>query len=136
MPGCVFRVAGINFNIDDFLATTSLHPCDIYHKGAPRGQTGKLYDKSGITVVVSEASGGELNQQIQDAIVFLENNKDELNRLQSYIEEAEMVLDFGIWSKEIFVQSHYLPPKLLQLAGDTGIGIELSIYPGEKKSSS
>lgn len=136
MPGCVFRVASIDFNVDEFLATTSLHPCDVYRKGEPKVKSGKLHDKSGITVVVSEASGDEFAQQIQDAIVFLENNKAEINRLQNYVKSAEMGLDFGIWSKEIFVQSYYLPPKLLQLAGDIGIGIELSIYLGEEKSLS
>jgi hypothetical protein len=136
VPGCVLRAASIDFHVDDFLAATSLHPCDVYRKDEPKGQTGKLYDKSGITIVVSEASGDEFAQQVQDASAFLEHNRDEINRLQSYVGNEEMVLDFGIWSKEVFVQSHYLPPELLRLAGESGVGIELSIYLRQEKPAS
>jgi hypothetical protein len=133
MPGCVLRVASDDFNVDDFLKTTSLHPCNVYRKSEPKGQTGKLSDKTGITIVVSEASGGELALQVEDAIAFLEQNRDEIKRLRSYVASEEIVLDFGIWREEVIGQYNYLPPKLLRLAGELEMGIELSIYQRDEE---
>jgi hypothetical protein len=128
MPGCVLRVASADFQVDAFLRTSTLHPCDVYRRGEPRGQTGKFNDKTGMTVVVSDDSGDELARQVQDAVAFLEHNRDEIDRLHSYVESEGIILDFGIWSKDVFMQYNYLPPRLLRLAGELEVGIELSIY--------
>ena len=128
MPGCVLRVASADFQVDDFLKTSTLHPCNVYRRAEPRGQTGKLNNKTGMTVIVSEANGDELAQQVQDAAAFLEQNRGEINRLRSYVGNEGITLDFGIWSKEVLGQYNYLPPRLLRLAGELEVGIELSIY--------
>ena len=131
MPGCVLRAASIDFAVDEFLKTSTLLPCDVYRKGEPRGRNGKLYDKSGITVVVSEATGDELTRQIKDAIQFLEQNRVEITNLRNLVGSDGIALDFSIWNKEVFGQHCYFPPLLLRLAGELGLGIELSIYQKE-----
>lgn len=128
MPGCVLRAASTDFKVDDFLSTSTFHPCNVYRRGELKGQTGKTRDETGMTLIVSEADGNELGKQVQDAIKFLEHNKDEIRRLQIYLGGQEMVLDFGIWSKEVFGQYSYFPARLLWLAGELGVGIELSVY--------
>ena len=133
MPGCVLRAASADFRVDDFLQTTSLVPCDVYHKGEPRGLGGRLRERSGLTILVSDADGNNLRQQVRDAIEFLERNRAEVSRLQSYIAPKEAILDFGVWKTDNFGQFCYLPPALLRLAGSLGLGIEVSIYaaPGD-----
>jgi hypothetical protein len=42
-------------------------------------------------------------------------------------------LDFGVNRKNGFLQSSRLPPELLRLAGEVGVGVEVSIY-GEDDS--
>ncbi len=129
MPGCVLRAASIDFAVEEFLKTSTLQPCDVYRKGEPRGRSGKLYEESGITVVVSETSGDELSLQIQDAIEFLEQNRTEIINLRHFVGSGGITLDFGIYHKEVFfVQNYYFPSSLLRLAGELGLGIELSIY--------
>jgi hypothetical protein len=135
MPGCVLRVASTDFKLDDFLSTSTLHPYNIYRRGEAKGGTGKLNDKTGMTVIISDADGDELGKQVQDAMVVLDRNRDEIRRLQSYVGSEEMVLDFGVWSKDVFVQYNYFPPLLLRLAGELGVGIELSIYQKDEECS-
>ena len=132
MPGCVLRAAGPDFQVDEFLKASTFTTCEVYSKGEARGRHGRLHEKSGLAVVVSEASADDLPKQIADATEFLERHREEIVRLQSHLgvgEEAR--LDFGIWQRGEFGQYCYFPPKLLQLAGDLGVGIELSVYVGE-----
>jgi hypothetical protein len=41
-------------------------------------------------------------------------------------------LDFAVESKDVAIDSNYLPPDLLRCAGELGVGIELSVYPPAK----
>jgi hypothetical protein len=126
MPGCVLRAAGVDFDVDKFVESSSLSPCEVYYKGESRRRQGKLYEKSGFNIVVSAASGDDLQQQIDDALRFLEQNQAEVKRLLSYAEEAS--LDFGVWQRGEFGHYYNFPPELLRLAGGLGLCIELSVY--------
>ena len=87
----------------------------------------------GFTVVVSDASGDAFAQQIRDAIEFLRMHKEEVARLMRFEGLEGVELDFGVHQKNGFLQSSYLSPELLSMAGALGIGIEISIYD-EKES--
>jgi hypothetical protein len=126
MPGCVLRVAGQYFQVDDFLKTSLFEPCNIFHKGE-QGRGEHSRSTSGMTIVVSDADG-ELARQIPDAIRFLKENGGELLRLKDYAGVEDLRLDFGISRKDMFAQYSYFPPELVRLAGALGIGMELSIY--------
>lgn len=138
MAGCVLRVSSETFRVDDFLAASSLQPCDVYRRGELKTHKGKLYDRSGFTVVISEADGDDLPGQIRDAVAFLEQNEEEVARLGNTVGTENIVLDFGIWRKPVFTQYSYFPAQLLSLAGRLGVGIELSIYgsDGEEGTAS
>lgn len=127
MPGCVLRASGDRFLPHEFLARSSFKACNVFLLGEPRGSA-SVWQTSGFTVEVSAASGEELEQQVADAIVFLQQYQTELNRLADMEELEELRLDFGVNRKSVFVQSNYLPPELLLLAGSLKIGIEISIY--------
>jgi hypothetical protein len=127
MPGCVLRVSGDVFQSDDFLAGSSLTPCNVFRKGEPKAKE-RVWETSGITISVSDASGDDFVEQIKDAIRFLRVNENELARLRDHPGLEAMSLDFGVNRKGGFLQSSFFPPDLVSLAASLGVGIELSIY--------
>ena len=135
---CVLRAAGKNFDVDKFLSQTTLQPCAVFKKGEPERKskpTGKKNEYSGINIEVSSADLNQLNQQIQDAVRFLEKNMNEVRSLaQSPGLDIEPELDFAIEKRDVYVQADYLPPKILVLAGSLGLGIRLSVYPVDEGS--
>jgi hypothetical protein len=65
--------------------------------------------------------------------------------VDSFLEHSKLIkfagvenvhLDFGIERRDTFTQYDYFPPKLLTLAGELGIRIELSQYPISKEQKS
>ena len=132
MPGCVLRASGDHFDPQRFLNDSAFVPCNVFRKGERKAQN-RSWTSSGFTVVVSEASGDNLAQQVQDAIGFLGTHKEEVARLMRFDGLDGVDLDFGVNRKNGFLQSSRLPPELLTLAGALGVGVEVSIY-GEEES--
>jgi hypothetical protein len=135
MPGCVLRVSGESLDVDALLASISLVPCHIERKGAPRF-TGsrKIATFSGFNVVVSEAPGSDVQSQIRDALAFVKANCIDIQRAVQFPGVERAYLDFGIHCRlnnEVAAQYDYYPPDLLRLAGELGLGIEISLYPAE-----
>jgi hypothetical protein len=131
MPGCVLRVSGVNFQPDRFLAASVFVPCNVFRKSERKAQ-GRVWDSSGFIVAVSEASGDDFARQVRDAVEFLQKHEEELARLMEYAGLEDVRLDFGVGRKNGFLQSNYLPPALLELAGALGIGVEISIYGADE----
>ncbi len=127
MAGCVLRATGDNFQVTKFLETSTFAPCNVFHKGERKAKN-HIWKRSGITVIISEASGDDLARQVQDAIEFVRENQKELSRLRGFDGLEDMELDFGVYRKDGFLQSSVFPAELIALAGNWGIGIELSIY--------
>ncbi len=132
MPGCVLRVSGDDFRPRSFLKDSGFAPCNVFRKGGRKAKD-RVWNASGFTVVVSEASGGDFGRQVRDAVEFLLKHQEELARLVRYAGLQDARLDFGVSREGGFLQSSYLPPELLALAGALGVGIEISLY-GEDKS--
>ena len=101
---------------------------DVWHKGEIQFKA-RVRKNSGFSVVASEADFDNIKKQIKDAIAFLQRNAEELKRLKNYPEVEEPVLDFGIEDRDVAVQCDYFPAQLLFLAGNLGIGLEISRYP-------
>ena len=129
MPGCVLRASGRGFAVDDFLAGSSLKPCAVWRLGEARGKDLPAADSSGFNLLVSDAPGSDLAAQIQDTISFLETYREELARLVQAPGVESAALDFGIKRRDVAVQCDSFPARLIRLAGDLGMGIELSQYP-------
>jgi len=127
MPGCVLRVLGDAFQSERFLAGSSFTPCNVFRKGEPKAKE-RVWETSGMAIPVSDASGDNFVEQVQDSIRFLKINANELARLRNHTGLEAMSLDFGVNRKDGFLQSSFFPPELISLAASLGIGIELSIY--------
>jgi hypothetical protein len=133
---CVLRAGGSDFDVDAFLATSSLEICGVRRKGELRLRTkpaGPLNERSGFNADVSTKEWGDLAGQIQDARAFLSENEGELRRLRSFPGVDGVELDFPIelriGTNEIVVQSDRLPADLLLAAGGLGIDIVITCYP-------
>jgi hypothetical protein len=133
---CVLRVSGTEFDADKYSALSALKVCGIFHRGEPRFSSkpdGKIRDFSGFNVSVSDASWERINEQVNDAIAFLKENKEALMMLRAAPGVEDMDLDFAVDLRidriNIVAQCDYFPPDLVSLAGAIGLGIEISIYP-------
>ena len=128
MPGCVFHAVGKGFDVDAFVAQTSLTPYQVFHRGDRPSARREPYESSGFKVDVSQADGC-LGTECEDAEIWLSANMTELLRLAAYPGIEDLRLDFGYNRRaNAPVQCDYLPPSLLALAGKANIGIELSLY--------
>jgi hypothetical protein len=133
---CTLRAAGLNFDVDGFLATSPIQTCAIYHAGEPKFSTkpdGPRIAKSGFNADVSRRDWSDLAGQIEDAKTFLRTFETELRRLAVFPGFEGMELDFPIdlriGTNNRVVQSDRFPADLLLLAGALGIEIALTIYP-------
>ena len=125
MPNCVLRATGDDFNPDNFLRHSYFAPCNIFHKGEHRSAT-SIWNNSGITIDVSWKS--DFAQQVEDAIDFLKTHDAELRRLGKFAGVGQMNLDFGLNAKNNFVQSFCFSSKLISLANDLELTLEISVY--------
>lgn len=130
MAGCILRVDGENFDTDGFLSQTSLQPYRVFRAGDavnPRAKKKRYFDENGFKIYASESD--DFSSQIEETLTFLRVYHDDLQLLARLDVDAQ--LDFGIGRKspdEFPMQSDFLPPSLLILAGNLNIGICLTHY--------
>lgn len=130
MADCILRVGGENFDTHEFLSQTSLQPYKVFRAGdavIPGAKKERYFDENGFNITVSEAD--DFSGQIEETLTFLRVHNDDLQLLAQLNVDAQ--LDFGIGRKnpdEFPMQSDFLPPSLLILAGDLNIGICLTHY--------
>jgi hypothetical protein len=118
--------------VDRFLEESSLKPYDVYRKGEPSQRTKTdttFHDSSGLKVAVSDAEFEDLQKQVADAISFLKQNRQELERLCGFPGVEGACLDFALNKRHVFCQQDTLQSELLYLAGSIGLDIDLSQFP-------
>lgn len=136
---CILRASGTEFNVDVFMAKTSLEVDSLWRKGEKRfikSSNSEINRSSGIRVVASEADFSELGKQIQDVISFLRKNLEQVKLLASFPGTECAVLDFGIEIYPPGWASFTFPPELLALAAEAGVSLCLSVYPTDKEAQS
>lgn len=130
---CILRAGGTNFDVDDFIAKSSLVTDSFWRKGEKRFPRSKSSEEinstSGLRITASEADFSELSQQIEDALAFLRQNQDSIKALSSFPGVEGAVLDFGAEIYPPGWASFTFPAELLLLAGSVGVSLGLSVYP-------
>src|SRR5690348_302416 len=131
---CILRISGEQLDAGALARTVALPVYRVDQKGEPRQPgTRGVFEMSAFHVDVSEAAFSELRAQIEDAIAFLTANADALSAAVHFPGVERATLDFAVDGKDVAIDSKYLPPDLLRRAGELGIGIELSVYPRERR---
>ena len=131
---CILTIRGGNLNVEEFIQKTGLQPYKKFDKGEPRIKSkpeSKKHPSSGLCIEASGADFNQLDKQIKDTIEFLRANKV---RHISVTKEVDFAtLDFGIELRidfeRVAYQFEHFPSELLRLAGDLGIGLDISLYP-------
>jgi hypothetical protein len=129
---CVLRASGKNFDVDEFLKTSSLDALTAFHRGAaqfPASSVTRRCDHSGMKVSVSSRESSDLRGQVKDAVGFLIDNNQELKRLRDSPGVERIDLDFQVEDREMVFQSDAFPPDLLSLLGELRIGLVISRSP-------
>jgi len=128
--GCVLRVSGRRFDVAAFLSRSRFKPCAVWRKGEAR--VGKRnppkHTDSGFNLVLSDADGPSADQQIRDALRFLKRHRLALERLRDQPGVEQLTLDFGTSQRSGLAQFDHFPAALVSVAGELGMGIELSRY--------
>jgi hypothetical protein len=127
MPGCVLRASGKTFDVDAFLKGSDFKPSVVYRKGQRRKPASRGSQvSSGFNLTVSNSD--EPKRQVDDALAFVRDNREELLRLGRFGGVDDVILDFAIAQREFVAHSAELPAELLTLAGSLGIDIHVSSY--------
>jgi hypothetical protein len=127
---CVLRIGGKELDVDALAENLTLPAYRVDRNGELRPLRSRgVFDESTIHVDVSGADFADLPTQVVDAIRFLTANVDALRTAVRFPGVRHATLDFAVESKDVAIDSSYLPPDLLRRAGELGVGIELSVYP-------
>jgi hypothetical protein len=127
---CVLRIGGVQLDVEALLHRVALSAYRVDRKGSPRRLRNRgVFEESTIHGDVSDADFADLAKQVADAIRFLEANAEAVRAAVRFPGVGRATLDFAIASKDVAIDSSYLPPDLLRIAGELGVGIELSTYP-------
>ena len=129
----VLRAYGDDFDVDAFLAGCTLPVCEVKRRGErvfPAGRSNpRRHDQSGVHVVASAADFDQFPRQVREATAFLLEHAEQVRRLCEWPGVEDARLDFGVERRDVAVQCDYLPPDLIRVTGQLGLGIELSQYP-------
>ncbi len=135
---CVLRVESKTTSFTEFLKKTDLAVYRSHSKG-DRMNFGKRlpYEDYGFSCKVSKKDWDDFEGQTDDALAYLKKHYNDLSTLIQTHSVDDIRFDIPYWGPRpwngvtLMVSSRYLPPELLKLAGELGIGIELSLYPRE-----
>jgi hypothetical protein len=112
---CVLRAAGTAFDVDAFLAATTLPATGVYHRG-------ESYVGSGFQAPISVATG-DTWADADAAVAFLHEHEDELRRLGGTEGVESVFLEFVMEVRSAPTQSETLPADLLWRAGALDIDV-------------
>lgn len=129
---CILKVYSDTESFAAFAETTTIPVFSKYEKGDTKNKVRNFKRNDyRISFDVSDKDWDKLNDQIKDAIYFLDKYFDELRSLLSNPKINSAYLDFPIYSRlneNTINQNDQLPKELIILAGKLSIGIEMSIY--------
>lgn len=136
--GCVLKVAGRDFDVDDYLKRGALVATAVYRRGEARFPTLPRARKSllsGFNIAVSQDSP-DFATQVKDALRFLGRHRRAVRALRRRKGVDGATLDFRVERRsEAAAQDKVFPEDLVRLAGELGLSLELSFYPESDRST-
>ncbi len=125
----VFVASGLNFDVDRYLAGSPFKAMTVFRKGdiPPKNNPGrKPRPDSGFVVLISGDQQLDLNQQLKEALAFLDQHEAELKVVRGAGVD-NMLLDLGVQVGDKVQQAQYLPPELIAAMGRLGMGLIFSV---------
>jgi hypothetical protein len=129
----ILRISGDSLDIDALLALHPLSADRVWKKGEPQILKGKFHADSGVSFIASDADLDEFNRQVLEATEYLALHATIIAEMVAFPGVQKATLDFGVSIYEGYVTHFsYLPPRVVQLAANAGIGLEVSYYACSK----
>ena len=127
MPGCVFSAIGDQFNVDAFIKDSPWREfASIFRKGEP---TRPATEVTGLCLRISDSDEDKLEQQIQDSMEFLQEDRAEIERLRAFPGVESLELRIGLfWWRDTLCRFYTLPPDIMRCAGELGVAVTLCVY--------
>jgi hypothetical protein len=133
---CILRVSGSELVPSDLLRGSPLTIDRQWNKGDPRRPRGpaaaKLQEYGGFTIVLSEADGDRVPEQIDGALVYLSANATHLEPILAHQSVESRYIDFAWWfpvdADGPAAQFRRFPVELLALCSRLRLGLEVSVY--------
>jgi len=134
--GCVLRVAGQDFDVDSYLSRGALVPVAIYRRAESRFPTlprARKSLESGFNIAVSSRPISDFEGQVEEAVTFLSRHRRAVRALRRREGVESATLDFRLEQRpEAPMQGHVFPERLVRLAGELGLSLEVSFYPADR----
>ncbi|MEF2278153.1 hypothetical protein V3W47_07560 [Deinococcus sp. YIM 134068] len=124
----VLRVAGLDFEIDRLLAQLDFSPYLIRRRGE-LNFSGRPHEFSSFNAEVSGADMQAAEQQIMDALAFMQRHEAALLVLSEFPGVDDRTLDFGIEERDVAHHVDSFPYELLAALGRFRINLDVSRYP-------
>ena len=127
---CILRAHGTEFDVAGFVEASAIRPDTVYEKGdpiAPGHSDGATRSSSGFSLTVSTHE--DLEQEIRDAIAFLDEYEDDLRNLGSFEGVDGISLDFNIRWRDVAAQTDVFPSDLLWRVGALDIWLAVTHFP-------
>lgn len=130
MTGCRLIVAGEGLDVEACLEATGLDAEQVFQRDAVTAvdEPASGLAWSGFVVVVSRRPDDDFAGSLADAVAFLDECHLELTTLAARPDVDELRLELALPREAVWngrAAPVVLPPELLRLAGDAGIGIAL-----------
>lgn len=129
---CYITFMGRNLDVDDFVLRTGIPSFDKSYKGDLQpGAKNKTVLYSSASLKISAVDFESLTQQVKDAEIFLNTEKENLKCI-AYAEGLEFAtIIFGVNADNIIdknIESFYFPNKLISLCAELKLSIEFTVY--------
>jgi hypothetical protein len=129
MGVCVFVASGLSFDVESYLASSPFKAMAVFRKGdvPPKNNPDKKpRPDSGFVVLISGDSTPGLEEQLNEALVFLNQHEVELHNIRNAGVD-NMLLDLGVEVGDKLRKAQYLPPELTSILGRLGMGLIFSV---------
>lgn len=140
MLGCILTAGGAQFDVDAFIKTSSWQGlASVFRRGETTGWKRRpVQECSSLAIRISDPEEDALlGPQIKDAMEFLQQEREEIQRLASF--SGVDVLEFRIglfWCRDTHCQFHTLPPDFLRAAGELKVAVTLCVYGVSREEGS
>ena len=135
----MLRASGDDFDVDAFLSTCALEPVAIFKKGERRFKSSQpdapKRQSSGLNFEASAADFSALDIQMEEALVFIQEQHAFIAGLREFPGVESVSLDFGAEIHPPGWCSFNFPSKLMLACGSLGVSLTLSVYPIEEENN-
>ena len=133
---CVIKITCLDRTFKNESVLKGWENVSFHDKGERRFRaSGRLTKTYGVNIFFSDGGWDQFDQQVCDAVRFLDQHGTLIRRLLSNREQIRGFIDFAVWassSNDTVVSSFKIEPDLTAHLGSLGLGVIISCYKREE----